>query len=359
MPSAWPAVRAYVSCLAKHAGARLWLALALMVSVGLLEGSGLLLLLPLLQLIGLGDVSGAGAVGRAASSALRMAHLPLTLPVVLALFVGVTAVQAGLRLCIDVLNTKIETAFTGFLRERLYRAMVGADWLFFTRQRSSDIVQVLMEEVQRAGFGAQQLLGLLGLTGLAVVQVALALSLSPLLTALALACGSALALGLRPLGRQAHALGRITLEKRTEMAAAVTEHLGGMKIAKSHGREAHHLERFRGIIHDITSHWVRAMRVQARTRAAFELGGVLALCAFLYCAVDVLGTKPAGLLMLAFIFTRLLPRMVTIQGNWQRILQSLPSFEAAERLRGRFLAAQEPAWPEAPARIILRREVRF
>ena len=355
----WPAFRAYLRCLAKHAGARLWLSLALLISVGLLEGSGLLLLLPLLQLIGLGEVSGAGGIGQAAASVLRSTHIPFTLAGVLAIFLAVMALQIWLRFCLDVLNTRIETSLTCFLRERLYRAMVGADWLFFTRQRSSDIVQVLTEELQRVGFGTQQLLTLLGTAGLAAVQVALALSLSPLLTTLALACGAAVALGLRPLGRQAHELGRISQGKRTEMAAAVTEHLGGMKLAKSHGRETHHFELFRRVIHDIAAHWVRAMRVQARTRAAFEFGSMLALSAFLYCAVKVVGIAPAGLVLLAFIFTRLLPRMTAIQSNWQRMLQSLPSFEAAERLRQQFLAAQEPAWPDAPARIVLRQDVRF
>ena len=359
MHPAWPAFRAYLQCLAKNAGARLWISLALLVGVGLLEGGGLLLLLPLLQLIGLGGVSGASGIGSAAAAVLRGAHLPATLAGVLAIFVAVMALQTWLRLRLDVLNTQIETTLTCFLRERLHQTMVGADWLFFTRQRSSDIVQVLTEELQRVGFATQQLLALLGLVALAAVQVALALSVSPVLTALALGCGAVVALGLRPLGRQAHELGRISQEKRAEMAAAVTEHLGGMKIAKSHGRETHHLEIFRSVVRDIAAHWVRAMRVQARSRAAFEFGAALALCAFLYCAVKVVGIPPAGLVLLAFIFTRLLPRMVAIQANWQRMQQALPSFEAAERLRRQFLAAQEPAFPETPARIALRQEVRF
>jgi ATP-binding cassette subfamily C protein len=359
MHHAWPAFREYLRCLARHAGARLWISLALLVVVGLLEGSGLILLVPLLQLIGLGDASGTGAIGHAVVAALQGAHIPLTLAGVLAVFVAVMVVQAGLRVARDVLNTQIETAFTCFLRERLYQAMVGADWLFFTRRRSSDIVQVLTEELQRVGFGTQQLLALLGLVGLAVVQVALALSISPALTVLALACGAAMALALRPLGRRAHALGRISQQKRAEMAAAVTEHLGGMKLAKSHGREAHHLGLFRRIVRDIAAHWVRAARVQARSRIAFELGAVLALSAFLYCGVKVVGIPPAGLVLLAFIFTRLLPRMVAIQNSWQRMLQALPSYEVAEGWRRQFLAAREPAWPDTPARIVLGQEVRF
>ena len=149
--------------------------------------------------------------------------------------------QAWLRASLELLNTRIESDFTSFLRERLYRAMVGADWLFFARRRSSDMVQVFTEELQRVGLGAQQLLALMGMAGVALVQVAIAFTLSPALTLLAVGCGSAVALGLRPLGRKVHELGRLGQQKRTEMAAAVSEHLGGMKTAKSHGWEAHHL----------------------------------------------------------------------------------------------------------------------
>jgi ATP-binding cassette subfamily C protein len=90
---------------------------------------------------------------------------------------------------------------------------------------------------------------------------------------------------LRPLTRRAHELGRITQEKRAEMAAAVSEHLGGMKIAKSHGREEHHLGRFHRVMHDIATHWVRAVRLNVASRAWFEIGSMLTLSAFLFFAV--------------------------------------------------------------------------
>jgi ATP-binding cassette subfamily C protein len=143
------------------------------------------------------------------------------------------------------------------------------------------------------------------------------------------------------------------------MAAAVSEHLGGMKTAKSHGWEAHHLAVFSRVVRDIASHWLTTARLQARSRAAYELGAVLALSAFLYCSVAVAHLSPAQVLLLAFIFTRLIPRMVAMQGNWHRVAQTLPSFEAAERLREEFIGAQEPAWPASPSRLVLSSDVTF
>ena len=154
------------------------------------------------------------------------------------------AVQAWLRVTLEVLPARIVTDFTCFLRERLYRAMVGADWPFFVTRRSSDLVQVYSAELDRVGLGTQQLLVMMGLAGVALVQTCVAFALSPPLTLLAVGCGVAVALGLRPLGRRVHELGMVSQQKRSELAAAVSEHLGGMKTAKSHGWESHHLAVF-------------------------------------------------------------------------------------------------------------------
>src|SRR5262249_54838063 len=155
-----------------------------------LEGSGLIMLAPVLEAIGLGHSADLGRVGNLALSFLRSWHVAPTLPWMLAAFVAVMSVQSCLRAYSSVINSRLETSFTCFLRERLYRAMIMADWLFFTRQRSSDVTQSLMEELQRVGYGTQQMLALLSLVGVAAVQIAIAFSLSPLLTMLALGCGA-------------------------------------------------------------------------------------------------------------------------------------------------------------------------
>ena len=352
-------IREYFRCLVARSGGRLWLSLGLTTVVGLLEGSALLMLPVLLPLVGVGYPAGLGGVGRMAAALFRMGHIPLTLPWALAAFVAAMAAQAWLRVALDGLNTRIEADFTCSLRERLYRSMVEADWLFFTRQRSSDMVQVYTEELHRVGYGAQQLLALMGTAAVAAVQLGVAFCLSPGLTLFALGCGLAVAAALRPLGRRVHEMGKVNQAKRSEMAAAVTEHLGGMKIAKSHGWESHHLELFGRIVRDIASQWVKTIRVQARARVALELGAVLAMSAFIFCAVEFAKVEPARLLMLAFIFSRLLPRMVGVQGNWQKVMHALPSFEAAEQLRGRFQAAKEDLPPQTPRRLAFLSEVRF
>jgi ATP-binding cassette subfamily C protein len=116
--------------------------------------------------------------------------------------------QLWLRRWLDVFVARIENGFVVHLRAQLYDAMVHADWLFFTRQRGSEITQVLTDEVERIGSGTQQMLALLSTAGVALVQLAFAFLLAPGLTALAICCGALLLLAARPVTRRTEALGK-------------------------------------------------------------------------------------------------------------------------------------------------------
>jgi len=160
----------YIRCFLQYARYKAAAALAMMVLLGLLEGSGLLLLLPLLTLLGLGQGHPDNFVATAIPALVRVLGIPFTLPIVLGLFVLFMSGQLWLRRWLDVFVARIENGFVVQLRAQLYDAMVHADWLFFTRQRGSEIAQVLTDEVDRIGFGTQQMLGLLSTAGVALVQ---------------------------------------------------------------------------------------------------------------------------------------------------------------------------------------------
>jgi ATP-binding cassette subfamily C protein len=111
----------------------------MMVLVGLLEGSGLLVLLPLLTLLGLGEGRPDNFVATAIPALLRVLGILFTLPIVLGLFVVFMSGQLWLRRWLDVFVAQIENGFVVQLRAQLYEAMVHADWLFFTRPCSSSL----------------------------------------------------------------------------------------------------------------------------------------------------------------------------------------------------------------------------
>lgn len=332
----------YWRCFAGQAGARLWLAVALLMLIGVLEGSGLLMLVPLLHAIGL-DHGGQSSFGLPTSvAALFEKNRPGgTLPTLLAALVIIKVAQASLRAWSGTLNLKIETDFVCFLRDRFYRAMIQADWLFLTRQRNSDLTQTLLLEFTTVGFGTRQMLTFLSALLVALVQIAIAFSLSPAMTAIALGAGATVGLGLHRFRRDSYELGRIGQGKRAEMAAAVSEHLAGMKIAKSHGRETQHLAHFRRAMHAIAEHTLRLQRIGALTGIWLEVGAVVALSVFVWFAVDVGHVDTARLLVMVFVFSRLLSHFTMLQNVWHQMTQALPSFVGAEEQRKRLTSAAE------------------
>lgn len=342
----------------RHARWRMAGSAALLVAVALLEAAGLLLLMPLVELLGLGEVQAAAGLAKVWRKVFTGLGVTPGFELVLCSFVGLLVLQAVLRRLADHHNARIEASYTAHLRDRLYAALVNARWLAFTRLRAADLTRALTQEVDHAGFAAQQGVTLAGLVGLALVHLAVALMLSPPLTALALGCGVAVALALRPLNRRAHEAGKVGQQCRAEMSAAIAEHLAGFKVAKSHGRGGHHLDLFRRATHAIAEHFVTSRHIFSASRVFFELAGWVALMVFLYVAVAWARLGTAQLVLMVFVFTRLLPRIGAIQGTWQHIVHYQPAFDAVEKLRAELEAAREELAGDAPA-LELRREVRL
>jgi ATP-binding cassette subfamily C protein len=347
-----------LSSFLRHARWRVAWSAALLVAVALLEAAGLLLLMPLVEMLGLGQVQVAAGLAGVWRRIFAILGVAPGFELVLCSFVGLLILQAVLRRVSDHHNARIEASYAAHLRDRLYASLVRAQWLAFTRLRAADLTRALTQEVDNAGFAAQQGVVLAGLAGLAVVHLTVALILSPPLTALALGCGVAVAVALRPLNRRAHEAGKASQQCRTELGAVISEHLAGFKVAKSHGRSGYHLDLFRRATHAIAEHLVAARHTFSASRVFFELAGWTALMAFLYVAVKWARLELAQLVLMVFVFTRLLPRIGAIQTTWQHMVHYQPAFDAVEKLRVELDGSREEL-AEATGTLELKREVRL
>lgn len=128
--------------------------LVLLLVLNAFEGVGILMLVPLLA--GVFDTTeSVGGVGEQVVRIFEVLGLPLTLPVVLALFMGLVCAREGLmRFQVKAFDA-LDQGFVLSLREQLYRAITHVQWLFFTRTQSSDFLQVLTADINRIGNGTQ------------------------------------------------------------------------------------------------------------------------------------------------------------------------------------------------------------
>ncbi|MCL5039788.1 MAG: ABC transporter transmembrane domain-containing protein, partial [Firmicutes bacterium] len=329
----WP----YLASVCRYARGRAVVSLTLLIVLGLAEGIGLLMIIPLLQLIGFGGTAGSGGITAGIGQLLGLAGLPLTLPVILGVYVALVAASAAASRFRDVLNMEIVQGFTLFLRNDLYGDLTRVDWLSFTRIRASDLTHVLTAAMEMVGIGIQQLLMLVSILVIAVVNLAVAFTLSPAMTALALVTGGLLLLILRPLNRQALDTGGKLHQARQEMFGVISDHLGGMKVAKSYGLENHFAHHFRLATGRLVHQFLDFTRTNAATRMFFEIGAAVALSLFFLGAVQIFHLPAAYLLLLAFLFARLLPKLSLAQQNYQRVCNILPSYGAVRAMQARLV----------------------
>lgn len=320
--------RTYVATLVNVASWRVAVALIMTLLISGLQGAQLLLLIPLMQLVGL-QVQG-GSIGwfnELVSSMFAVVGLRPTLVTVLVALLVFSSVVAMLNRWLVTYNYALQEEFAANLRRRLYRAIGNTNWLTFIRTRSSDFTHALTTELDRVSLTTSLLLMLITDTVMIMIYVLLALRLSAVMTVLVFFCGVGLLLVLRRKSRLARMTGEEISLATNGIYAATTEYLGGMKTVKSYGAEGRSADLFSELADRVVQKRIDSVRNSADSSFWFGLGSMTILCVILYVAFKVFAISAAALLLLLFLFNRIIPRFSALQQGYQQFLNVLPAFE--------------------------------
>ena len=243
---------ALVRRLMAEAPRRSALVLLLLLIATATEALGVVTIVPLLHVAGFGgELAARGSLGAAVGRAADALGVELTLPLVLGAFLVLGVARSAAAWQRDVQLAALRFDFEAALRRRLFLAAAGAAWPLLVRQRRSDLVHVLANEVLRAGDGAQRVLQL----AVAAAAGRRAVHGGARRVAARCVCGAAgrrwAVAGGRPLLRRSEALGRRITGAGRALHAGVTEFLGGLKLAKSVNAEARYVEDFTGNLREL------------------------------------------------------------------------------------------------------------
>ena len=352
-------LRSYVTTLVGVASWKVALALALALCVSLTQGAQLLLLVPLMSLAGLEVQQGSvGWLNELASSLFAVVGARPSLVPVLGAFALFSIVLALLSRWRTTYSYKLQEDLVSYLRRRLYRAIANVEWLVFTRSRSSDFTHALTTEIDRIGAATALLLSLITDVTLVLVYVLLALRLSAAMTIVVFVSGVGLLLALSKKTRTAQWTGEEVSLATSGLYAAAIEHLSGMKTVKSYGAEERSSDLFSNFAERVRRISFTTVRDQADAGFWFSAGSVAVLCIILYVALAILTMPAAGLLLLLFLFNRLIPLFSSIQQSYQQSLNVLPAFTRVMGMLARCEAAGEVK-AERSEEVELRDGVRF
>ena len=317
----------YFTLLREALSKKVVLAVGLMLCSSFTEGIGLLLLLPLLQLIGFNvQQQTTSGITMYVMSIFTVLKLPITLVSVLCVYIVISSMYALFNRWQTTTSWAITFEFESFLRQRLYRAVMNTNWLFFSRYRASNFTHALTGEMQRVGAGTEQLLQLIVGVLVMFVYLFVALQLSAIAAAVVIVFGVALLFGLKDKISLARTKGRSVSDDTRDLFGAIAEHLSGMKTVKSYGAQDQNAALFSRLNERIMHIYIDYFRNWADTQCWFDIGSVVIISVALIVLIEVLHLPAASVLLLLFIFYRLIPQFSSIQRSYQGFTNMLPSF---------------------------------
>lgn len=320
--------------------------LALLLAFGLLSGvtagASLVVMVPLLGLIGVETGGGTTEPFVAyVDQALDSLGLAPSALVLLALNALVLISTAALQRVQDVVQPRIYENFVHGERRRLFEALTFARWRLLVAERSASNLHLLTKEVDRLGGMAQRIVGLVTKVFIVIVHLVVAIVLSPTLTALVLGTGIVLAAASAPLAQRAKTRGREVSAAFKRLYGVVSDHLAGLKTVKAHAAEEPSVRVFDARSRGAADAVVDVAANQANVGFLLQVGSVALLSGIVWTALNLQNVTPAGLLVLIYLFARLVPLLTGLQRSYQSLLSRLPALELVEEALNRFAGARE------------------
>lgn len=323
------------------------LAFVLMLLKGISAGIGLLLIVPLLQLIGISSEGAADSQSIGMLGAfVEQFDNSLSLPTVLLIYIGLVSTVALLNYYLAVLSTEIQQQYITFLRNRLYTALLRTRWLFIVRNKMSGFIHSLTGQIQSVGNAVQHMLQIASEVVLTVIYFMIALLLSWKMSILALACALGLLMILLPLNRVMLRSGQLHLSSYKTIFQMLSEQLASLKMIKSYASELQHADLVGETGKVLEQQQIKATRINATSQMVYMVGSVIAFSILLYLSIDWLAIPLTTMLVLLVIYSRLLPRVMSVQTKYQRLMHLAPAISDVNQMLSQCASAEESPPPE-------------
>ncbi|WP_340586891.1 ABC transporter ATP-binding protein [Erythrobacter alti] len=327
-----------------YAGPRMGRTLFIVALAAVLEGVGLVLLLPVAEtLFAQDETVQAGVTGQllAGLSSIGIDTVIGQLATMGLGFVLLVALRAYVLMKRDIMMTALAQGFVDHTRQQFFTLLAHTDWPVIKRFRKSQLLNTMTTNIGRLAMTMQALsnglvtlaMGLAYLIAAFVVSAVLGLAL---LVLVAIGLVSAIAWM-----RRSHRLGsRLNFANRGVMHET-TLFLDGMKAAKAARAEDELSTRFAQRIAETRALAVEFVMQQSRLRNTIQLVGAVAALLVLLVGYGLVGLTGGELLVMAAIVLRLSPNLISTFSGLQSIAHALPSFEAIRETEAELKSAQQ------------------
>lgn len=312
-----------------------------MMFISLLDGLGILLLIPMISMSGIVNLDTGNSPVSGIFSFFQDIPSSLGLPIILAIYVLIVIGQNVMQRQITIQNNKIQQGFFRFLRIETYESLLHANWSLFIKHRKSDLINILTAEIARSSAGIYSFLQFMASLIFTFIQICLALWLSPNITVFVLLCGLFLLFFNRKFLKRSLALGSRNYTLGKEYLSGVTDQINGIKDIKSNTLEQSRMDWFRTITKGMQDEQIEYTNLKTTSQMYYKIASAVLIAGFIFIAVNMFNAQAGQLMLIIVIFSRLWPRVAGIQGSLEQIATMLPSFKAVKALQDECRNAKE------------------
>ncbi|MFE9077429.1 ABC transporter ATP-binding protein [Bacillus mobilis] len=323
----------FMKKLYSSAGNILYVNLFGMVLISLLEGIGIILLIPMISMTGIINIGEETTFIAPVSRFLQDFPKTASLVSILGIYILIVLGQNILQRNITLRDARTQQAFIRELRLETYSMILKAKWSFFLEKRKTNLINILTTELARVSYGVNLILQLLAAILFTFIQVGIAFLLSPQITIFVLVFGLLFLVASRVFIKKARILGGKTSELAKDYLSGIIDHFNGIKDIKSNTLEASRLDWLQSITKKMSNEQMEYMRIRSNSQLFYKVSMAILIAFFLLLSVSMFQAQPTQLLLIILIFSRLWPRFMTIQSNLEQLAASIPAFKSLWELQ--------------------------
>ena len=323
----------YVSDIWRSSPSQCWFTLTLLFISSLFEGVGYLLLLPIIGFLGLSEDAEKTDTNSILDPILNILSSQFSLGLILIIFLGILACRSVLTYLSLSCGVALKVEFLNHHRQRLHRSLIMASWSFLLDHRRSSLTHALTTQSDIIVNGVNLVIRGLALLFTMLIAILFAILLSWQITLGVLVIGAISLLPLYMFNRKAYKLGDLTRQKTSELFEHSVRYFKGLKALKATSAEKYILSYFdeKSTKHSQISGELE--RNFAKATLVYQLLSAIFLVVIVYVSLSFFPSQKTEIVVLIIIFSRLAPRINTLQSYVNSLAAIMPEYEAAEELR--------------------------
>lgn len=309
------------------------------IGISLLSGIGIVMLVPLLNMLQIGDSPLPGWF--------TALPYPLRVAALLAAYVALVTVKALLSRALSIRESEFIENTSLRLRDELYAAVSGASWESLTARKDTDTISLFTSQCGQVSAGISEVIHLLASLVSAGIQLGIALWMSAPVTLLVCLLGACMLAVFKPLRKKSRDYGDEMIRISREFYAELQNQLSSVKEVRAYGVERENAETFGRINRSFVDARMRYVRLSATPGVVYSVAAALLIAAvYLVCTLGM-RVETDRLVVLVYVFARLWPLFSGFQGRMQFINSCVPAYEKLTEALSSLRSEREPEEMEA------------